>query len=146
MNNSNAIDQFIKFYKNFSVEDINQFNSVYDKEIIFQDPFHCISGRDELLQYFKKMMLKVSGCRFDIHEITFDDATEGKERSAIVTWDMYFKHKVLNGGKKIVVNGATHLRYDDKIIFHRDYFDAGQLLYKNIPLLGSVIRLIERGM
>lgn len=145
MKNTAAIDHFVEFYKNFSVNDVNEFNSVYSKEIIFQDPFHRISGRDELLLYFRKMMLNISECHFDIQEILLGIAPE-QEKSALVTWDMKFKHKMLNRGKKIIVNGATHLNYDSKILFHRDYFDTSQLLYKNIPLLSSLIRLIERGV
>lgn len=143
MEHPTAIDHFIEFYNNFSVEDVNRFNTVYDKKVVFQDPFHLISGRDELYQYFKKMMIKVPDCRFDIYEITYDKNETG---SAILTWDMHFKHNRLNGGSEITVNGATHIKYSDKILFHRDYFDSSQLLYKNIPVLGSLIRLIEKGL
>ncbi|HCW90926.1 MAG TPA: transcriptional regulator, partial [Marinobacter sp.] len=30
-----------------------------------------------------------------------------------------------------------------RIGYHRDYFDAGQLLYENVPVLGRMIRWIR---
>ena len=33
---------------------------------------------------------------------------------------------------------------DGKVERHRDYFDAGALLYQHVPLLGSAIRWLQR--
>ena len=32
---------------------------------------------------------------------------------------------------------------EGRVLHHRDYFDAGELLYENLPLLGSAIRLVR---
>ena len=36
--------------------------------------------------------------------------------------------------------------WHDKVYRHRDYFDAGALLYEHVPLLGRVIRWLKRRM
>lgn len=33
---------------------------------------------------------------------------------------------------------------EEKIIEQRDFFDAGELFYENIPILGSIIRFIKK--
>ena len=137
-----AIQQFLKFYKDFSLEK-EIFNHVYSEDIFFQDPFHKVKGREELYHYFQKMMEQVPKCHFEIFDVAL---TEKEKKAATVTWDMKFEHKRLNRGKPIVVNGVTHLRYDNQITFHRDYFDSSQLIYKNIPVIRSIIGLIEGGM
>ena len=57
---------------------------------------------------------------------------------------MSFTHPKLAGGKAIIVDGATDLRFDEKITYHRDYIDMGQMLYEHIPVLGSAIRYIKK--
>ena len=57
---------------------------------------------------------------------------------------MNYAHPKLAGGKDIVVDGATDLMFEEKIIYHRDYIDMGQMLYEQIPVLGSIIRYIKK--
>lgn len=136
----NALDRFIKFYENFEKFDLSSFNKVYDQEVFFQDPFHEIKGAENLLEYFQNMMKKTSNCRFNIKETHCDN------NSASVIWEMYFRHPQIKSGKEICVQGSTHIRFHDKVTYHRDYFDSSELIYRNIPILGSVLRFIERRM
>lgn len=47
-------------------------------------------------------------------------------------------------GKTVEVEGISHLRIlDGRVRYHRDYFDAGQLLYENLPVVGGVIRWVK---
>lgn len=144
MKHPKAVQNFVNFFENFSMDDPSSFDAVYSEDIFFRDPFHAVKGREALWTYFKNMMGRVAKCEFKIIDVTLNP--EGDTATATVTWDMIFQHKALNGGKEIVVNGATHIKYNDKVFYHRDYFDSGQLIYKNIPVVKSIIRLIEKGM
>jgi hypothetical protein len=58
---------------------------------------------------------------------------------------MKLKHPKLNGGQPVEVNGVSQICFSgDRVIYHRDYFDLGEMLYENIPLLGVVIRNIKQ--
>jgi len=60
---------------------------------------------------------------------------------------MTYRHPRLNGGKDISVQGASRLEFrDGKVIQHRDFFDAGELLYEQVPVLRNVIGLLKRRM
>lgn len=146
MAKSAAIDSFLKFYKNFDVSSDILFNKVYDKKIIFEDPFHKVIGRKDVFNYFVRIMEKVPECTFEIFDVGVIEGQGAKENSAMITWVMKFKHNMLNSGKEISVNGVSHIKFREKVTYHRDYFDSGQLIYKNIPLLGSIIRFFEKGM
>ena len=39
---------------------------------------------------------------------------------------------------------TAHLPWRERVYRHRDYFDAGALLYEHLPLLGSVIAWLKR--
>lgn len=136
-----AIDNFVQYYKDFNLADNEQFEKVYAIDVKFIDPFHQIQGRQQLLQYFEKMMERVVECHFEILDVC------EKDQSAVVVWDMSFRHKSIKKSQLIKVPGTTHIKFQDgKIIYHRDFFDSAQLIYKNIPFIGRVIRFIEGRM
>jgi hypothetical protein len=113
---------------------------VYRNDLLFEDPFHRIEGLDALHEYFDALYRNVRSIRFVFHQhwMTADDA--------MLTWTMHLAHPRLNGGKPIAVEGCSMIRFDHRIFYHRDYFDGGQLLYENVPILGKVIRKLKQGL
>jgi hypothetical protein len=80
----------------------------------------------------------VISCRFEFGEPVID----GKH--VALPWIMTLRHKRISRGRRITVDGISHLEIRDGLVtFHRDYFDAGQLLYENLPALGRIIRWIK---
>ena len=69
-----------------------------------------------------------------------------KIRVFFVEWNMTVCHPKLNRAQPIIVPGATlfEINNNNKITYHRDYFDAGIMLYEQIPLLGKIIKWIKR--
>lgn len=59
---------------------------------------------------------------------------------------MTFSHPKLQQGKQRTLDGCTQLIIDieqQRIIYHRDFFDLGAMLYEGLPVLGRVIKLIK---
>jgi hypothetical protein len=61
----------------------------------------------------------------------------------MVTWNMALRHPALSK-VTIEVPGTTEIRFRDKIFFHHDYFDAGKMIYENIPVVGSIVKYIKK--
>ena len=62
-------------------------------------------------------------------------------------WTMTLTAEGLNGGEPVSVIGISHLTFDEKtdlVIYHRDYFDMGAFIYEQVPVLGSIVRMIKR--
>lgn len=112
--------------------------AVYREDVVFEDPFHHIEGLTNLHDYFDSLYQNVHSIQFEFHQhwLNSDDAMQ--------TWTMHLCHPRLNRGKSVAVEGCSLLRFDDRITYHRDYFDGGQLLYENVPILGSVIRKLKQ--
>ena len=55
-----------------------------------------------------------------------------------------YRHPRLARGAPIRVEGCSYLQWRDKVHLHRDYFDAGALLYEHLPLLGGTIGWLKR--
>jgi limonene-1,2-epoxide hydrolase len=130
---------------------VEQLADIYSSDVIFIDPIAAHSGITSVKKYFTKLLKNAKHCTFTIHSIEKIEASESetpneREREAhLVTWKMIFTTSGIKKGRPIFVDGITQLKIqDDKIIFHRDYYDLGQMVYENIPLLGRIIKRIKR--
>jgi hypothetical protein len=60
---------------------------------------------------------------------------------------MSYRHPRLAGGQCDSSQRLLALCcWRDKVYRHRDYFDAGALLYEHLPVLGRVIAWLKRRM
>ena len=136
---TSRIDNFLSVYQIIDKHNLAKLQDIYHQEIVFTDPLHQIKGIDALTDYFKHLYENVVSIRFDFErQISIDD-------SAFIYWTMHYQHPVLNRGRTISVQGHTYVKFiGDKVIEHHDYFDMGQLLYRHIPLLGAIIRWINK--
>lgn len=108
--------------------------------MVFHDPLHQISGLANVRQYFSELYANVQELRFDFH--AFDQTGNN---SGYLRWTMSYRHPRLRRGAPIRVEGCSHLRWHDERVYrHRDYFDAGALLYEHLPVLGGVIAWLKR--
>jgi len=123
-----------------------QLATLYSPDIRFRDPAHNLSGLSALCDYLNHQYSSVKYCEF----ISTGEWASGKY--IFLQWDMKLQHPKLNGGKTITVNGISQLKCQTqadgskRIAQHRDYFDLGQLLYENVPLLGALNRRLKQGM
>jgi limonene-1,2-epoxide hydrolase len=45
--------------------------------------------------------------------------------------------------KPVEVPGVSILRFTDKIVYQRDYFDVGAMMYEQLPIFGWVLRRLK---
>jgi len=128
------LSKFIATYEALGVDNFDALAELYHDDVVFQDPLHTIEGLDSLYNYFVGLYENIPYCQFTINEVYF------KGNSASVYWVMKFEHPKLNKGEIITVEGHTSLKgVEDKVTYHRDYLDVGQMLYEHIPVLGRII-------
>lgn len=133
-----TLDHFKALFNELDKGNLNKLPQVYSEDIRFQDPLGSIEGLDELTQYFAGAYANVISCRFE-----FQDAVVNGP-FAVIPWVMHLQHKRINKGREVQVDGISHLQIQNGMVcYHRDYFDAGQLLYENLPLIGGVIRWVK---
>ena len=139
---SPAISRFSDFYQQFDAGGLANISAVYADDIVFEDPVHCIAGLQKMTCYFEKLMANTDQCSFAIDRIVENETEQGGE--AFVRWDMTLCHPKLQSGRPITVPGVTYLKFGkQRIHYHRDYFDLGQMLYEQLPVLGVIVRQIK---
>lgn len=120
-------------------DNLHLLGELYSDGIAFADPMHEIDGLADLRQYFAQLYANVQDLRFDFDG--FDQVTEGQ---GYLRWVMTYRHPRLNGGQPISVPGCSYVQWaDGKVFKHRDFFDAGAMLYEQLPVMGAVIRWLK---
>ena len=135
---SPALAVFCREYQCLSADNLQALRAIYAPHIHFQDPSHQLTGIEALVSYFEALLSNVQHCQFEIEQVM------EQEGEAFVRWQMRFCHPKLNGGAKICVPGLSHLRFSEQIDFHRDYFDLGAMLYEHIPVMGTLVKTLNR--
>lgn len=127
-------------YLRFDKKILKTLPEIYSEDIQFRDPLHAVNGLSNLSEYFSGMMGDLLECRFEFHH-----SLEMIERGeAILFWTMHYRHKKIGGGKPLELTGNSHLLFNEKVYYHRDYFDAGSMLYEHLPVLGAAIRYVKK--
>ncbi|MCE4556499.1 nuclear transport factor 2 family protein [Roseateles cellulosilyticus] len=110
--------------------------ALYDETAAFKDPFNDVRGRRAIGRIFEQMFDELVDPRFVVQVA----ASEGDE--AFLTWELHF---VRACGDVLKIRGATHLRHGPGgVVLHRDYWDAAEELYAQLPLLGVLMRALRR--
>lgn len=135
---STLITDFCKIYQDLNKDNLALLGEVYSNDIEFTDPIHRIQGLDALNAYFANLYENMAQCTFKIEHIVEQSG------QACITWQMVYRHHKINKGAPVSVNGCSHLQFSDKIDMHRDYLDLGEMLYEQLPVLGSVIKKIKQ--
>ena len=138
MNVPAPIKSLQDFYKELTLERLDRLPLIYRENIHFIDPIHELNGLPALDQYFRDLMVNTSDCRFELQLAQCDD------HKATMVWTMVFRHPRLGGGREIEVDGVSLLKFDDRIYFHRDYYDVSAMLHDHVPLLGSISRHLKQ--
>jgi len=135
---SDFLHRFARTFSELNAGNLQRLNELYSEDIRFCDPLHEVRGLSNVRRYFEELYGNVSDLRFDFYG--FDQVREGE---GYLRWTMSFRHPRLKRGELIRVEGCSHLLWNAKVHQHRDYFDAGALLYENLPVMGTAIRWLK---
>ncbi|MGN0926850.1 nuclear transport factor 2 family protein [Ectopseudomonas mendocina] len=136
---SDFLREFAERFAALNKDNLDRLGELYSDDVLFRDPLHEVHGLNEMRRYFAELYANVEALRFEFHG--FDQVADGE---GYLRWTMYYRHPRLRGGAEITVEGCSHLLWRERVYRHRDYFDAGALLYEHLPVLGSVIAWLKR--
>lgn len=139
MQRAQWLEKFVQVYSTLGTDNLTTLESIYHPDVTFVDPLHKVEGYSALLDSFQQSYSNILQCDFYIEHLL----ESGNEAS--VYWTMEFRHKKLNGGEPVSVEGHSHLKaQDDLVIYHRDYLDVGAMIYEHVPLLGFMVKAVKR--
>ena len=126
----NRLTEFKEWVINLNESTLDEIVSFYDENVFFKDPFNEFNGREKLKKLFLHMFITFKNPHF-----VFIETIENSE-GIFLTWDFNLSYKE----KLFKIHGSSHLKLNDeeKIVYHRDYWDVGEELLSKIPLIKSL--------
>jgi hypothetical protein len=129
----------IRLYETLSPDSVDRFGDHYAADATFKDPFNDVRGIDAIARIFRHMFVQVADPRFVVTgRFTGEDG-------AMLLWEFHFRTRGPLA-RSLCARGASHLRFDaaGKVTLHRDYWDAAEELYAKLPVLGCLMRGLQR--
>ena len=134
------LDELVHYFETLSEESVDRLGEYYAADAWFKDPFNEVRGVAAIARIFRHMFAQLDAPRFVINERIADG------RSAMLAWEFSFRSRspALRSAQRI--RGVTHLRFDadGRVDYHRDYWDAAEELYFRLPLIGALLRGLQR--
>ena len=136
-------ERFKQLYQDLANIDVNQLELVYHQNVRFIDPITSHDGLDAVKHYYAQLLESVERCEFDIHAMLQTSQSHINDYDYLVEWTMRLRLK--NNSCDINVDGVSLLKAeDDRFIYHRDYYDLGEMVYEHVPVLKQIIRYIKK--
>jgi len=132
-----VLDHYLGLFNRLDTEGaIDLIDPLICDTVEFSDPFTHIKGRLALKQYLQHFISQVSTPRFEISHRAWD------EDVCLVRWQFSGK---LSGKRLWQFPGVSELRFaeDGRLLEHVDYWDSGKYFYRQLPVVGWLIRRIE---
>jgi ketosteroid isomerase-like protein len=137
--NTDLADALKRAYCSLATGNTAELAPLYSEDVYFEDPSHGIQGKAALVERFHHLYRNVDSCNFKFHQ-TLDTGGE-----IFLAWTMILRQRGPKSGEVIRVEGASFLKVrNNRIYYHRDYFDLGAFVYENVPMLGSIIKRIKQ--
>jgi hypothetical protein len=140
MNVPDAVRRLVVFYENLAAADVARLPEFYTSDACFRDPFNDVHGVVSIQRIFDQMFEDLADCRFAIADTVVD------EHAAMLVWGFTFRIRRYRPDLTRSIHGASHLRFDGdgRVRYHRDYWDAADEFYAQLPLIGPVMRFLKR--
>lgn len=135
-----AIENFKAFFSSFESNRIDTLlDKTYASDVYFNDTLKTIRGIDSLAHYLKDSAAAVENCRVEVIEVTRSENNEH-----YVRWKMLIRFKRFKKGQDTWTVGMSHLRFntDGLVVYHQDYWNATDGIFRHIPILGSMINAV----
>ena len=139
---SERLDHLIGYFETITEATVPKLRDFYAADASFKGPLNEVHKVEQIEQIFAHMFGPLSEPRFIVHT----RIEQGDE--AFLTWDFRFRIKKYKPDVEQVIRGGSHLCFDaqNKVCYHRDYWDAAEELYEKLPLIGGLMRFVKRRM
>lgn len=113
---------------------------VYAADAFFNDTLKTLHGVDAIEAYVVR-----SAQAAESVTTIFEDMAESNG-DYYLRWVMDIRFKKFRRGETTRTIGITHLRFNPqgKVVLHQDYWDSAAGLYQHVPVVGGMIRFIQR--
>jgi hypothetical protein len=132
---------FRELFETYTYENVEaNLPIVYADKLYFRDAFKQFSEVEPLLNYMLKGFEPLENSEFLINRII------NKDGEYYVDWMMRLDFKKTPTGTWEESIGMTHIRFNSEgeVIFHQDYWDPTDIVYRRIPIAKQLIGYVKK--
>lgn len=131
-----ALDAYVTLFETMNTNDIISLDCFFTPEARFKDPFNDVYGLDHIRHIFEHMFNTLESPTFRVDEAVLNDDI------AYIKWQFNAQLK----GKDVVLVGLSRVVFSEHglVSEHIDYWDASEQFYMKLPIIGSLLRFIQR--
>ena len=130
-------------FTNYTHENLAQKTTqVYAEEVYFRDAFRQLSSAAAIRDYMLSGLEPLTDAAFVFNRVV----RSGGE--FYIDWTMRLDFKSTAPGTWEESIGMSHIRYNSegKVIFHQDYWDPTDIVYRRIPIARQLIAYTKKKM
>lgn len=133
-----ALARYGDFHARLAPGNLDELDALAAEDLRFRDPFNDLRGRQAYRHLLAHMFATITEPRFTI----LDRACSSSAG--------YLKWRFAGAlrGRKFEIVGMSEIKFDARgmVAEHIDHWDAAAQFYGQIPMIGTLIRLIKKSM
>lgn len=135
-----ALKSYVAFYETLTPETLDRLDSVVAADVVFQDPFNDIQGRDAVRRLFDDMFARLDAPTF---EILGSAVLSHGQRRGVIHWR--FSAGMPSRSWRLDFEGTTIVTFDidGLCVSHVDFWDPSVPVYEKVPVLGWCVRRVR---
>jgi steroid Delta-isomerase len=132
--------QYADYFERMTPQTVGNLRTLAAPDIRFKDPFNDVHGVERMERCMQAMFADATDVRFEV----IDRVVQGER--AYLRWRFFFKPKRLPHGAPWQIDGMSELRFDadGRVTEHIDHWDAASQFYARLPVLGALLRWVQR--
>nr|WP_320141599.1 nuclear transport factor 2 family protein [uncultured Cohaesibacter sp.] len=130
---------YAQYFETLSPESTKDAQPLISDDVHFIDPFNDVKGRANFQRVVDKMFEDVKDPCFQIMDLAWSDDPD----LCLMRWDFSCTMPVIGFWS---VRGVSEIRFNEQnqICAHYDYWDASRHFYARLPMIGWMIRKIQK--
>ncbi|MGQ9368657.1 nuclear transport factor 2 family protein [Azospirillum sp. ST 5-10] len=128
---------WVRFLETLTVENLDRLDGLTTPAVRFRDPFNDVRGRPAVRAVLAHTLDTCRDWRFAVSHAALADGL------GLLRWRFTATVAVV-GRLDVPGMSEVELTADGLVAAHTDHWDAGEHVYRRLPLLGGPLRLIRR--
>lgn len=135
-NHQLVLNDYVSFFENMKRDDLVSLDRFFTSNAHFKDPFNEVHGLDKIHHVFEHMFTTLDNPRFHVDEAVLSNDT------AYIKWQFNAQLK----SKTMTLVGISRVVFNEQglVSEHIDYWDASEQFYMKLPIIGALLRFIQR--
>jgi steroid delta-isomerase len=135
-NHQLVLNDYVSFFENMNIDDLVNLDRFFTSNVHFKDPFNDVYGLDKIHHIFEHMFTKLDNPSFHVDEAVLSNDI------AYIKWQFHAQLK----SKTMTLIGVSRVVFNDQglVSEHIDYWDASEQFYMKLPIVGALLRFIQR--